>query len=171
MLTGSPRGSLSSIRRAWLIGNVDIVIEKPITDQRRRFLEIVMRKSFIWYRNSKTHSYTSGNIMMDGRGMYPEGWHPASPDCGLGPKFNLKKQNAKRYTRTQRPPRYYIIDFGESGFYDRQKPVQDKFNVRGCPENEGVAKSSEPFMTDLYFVGNTIRGFFVEVRCTGIHVS
>jgi hypothetical protein len=103
--------------------------------------------------------------------MYPEGWHPASPDCGLGPKFNHKKQDAKRFTRTQRPPRYYIIDFGESGFYDRQKPVRDKFNVGGCPENDGLAKSSEPFMTDLYFVGNTMREFFVEVRSTGIHIS
>ena len=54
------------------------------------------------------------NIMMDGS-TYPGGWHPC--DDYMKPDFS---DDAKPFTRTQRPPKYFLIDFGISG---RIKPA------------------------------------------------
>ncbi|KAJ7467078.1 hypothetical protein FB451DRAFT_1484177 [Mycena latifolia] len=50
------------------------------------------------------------NIMMDGSRMFPDGFHPMSPKR----KRDFYSGRAKFYTRTQRPPKYYLIDFGLS---------------------------------------------------------
>ena len=50
--------------------------------------------------------------MLDPSGMYPDGFHPI--------KINRTKDfkgKAPRYDRTQRPPRYHLIDFGLSRQY------------------------------------------------------
>ena len=47
--------------------------------------------------------------MLDPSGMYPKGYHPTQIDWRL-----YFKGRAKRYTRTDQPPRYYLIDFSLS---------------------------------------------------------
>jgi hypothetical protein len=49
------------------------------------------------------------NFMMDATQMYPSGYHPARPW-----KSPDSKQEAKFLTRTQRPPRYYLVGFGKA---------------------------------------------------------
>jgi hypothetical protein len=107
--------------------------------------------------------FLSLNIMMDARSMYPDGWHPVETTRCPGDKFHVK---ARHFSRTQRPPKYYIIDFGISGSYDRRFPVRD-ITVRGgdksCPEHRGNATHTDPFPTDVYYIGNVIKELFVEV--------
>jgi hypothetical protein len=101
--------------------------------------------------------------MMEARSMYPDGWHPIETDKGLGSKFPSR---ARHFTRTQRPPRYILIDFGISGFYDRRHPTQDvviRGGDRSCPEQQGNSTHADPFPSDVYFIGNTIKEYFVEV--------
>jgi hypothetical protein len=101
--------------------------------------------------------------MMDARSMYPEGWHPIETDQGLGSRFTSK---ARHFSRTQRPPRYFIIDFGISNFYDRRGLVQDQIirgGDRSCPEQQEGATYADPFPSDIYFLGNLIKEYFVEV--------
>lgn len=101
--------------------------------------------------------------MMDGT-MYPEGWHPLwrSRRADLHPKLPLKV-----YTRRQRPPKYYLIDFGLSRRYspEDQWPLEEiiKGGDRSVPEFQGSGEPCNPFPTDIYYVGNMIRMKFMEV--------
>ena len=51
------------------------------------------------------------NIMMDPKPTFPNLYHPVDTD--MNRNF---KGNAKYYTRTARPSKYYLIDFGLSTF-------------------------------------------------------
>ena len=100
---------------------------------------------------------------MDATAMYPEGFHPI--------KLNKRrdfKGKARYYSRTERPPRYYWIDFGLSEMYRSnvkplERPVfgQDK----SVPEFQGSPNQSfDPFPTDIYYFGNLIKEELLEVR-------
>jgi hypothetical protein len=98
--------------------------------------------------------------MFDPSGMYPRGFHPTqiNRSCDF-------KGKAKRYTRTQRPPRYYLIDFGLS----RQYVSRDTFDepLRGGDKSVPEHRSRElcnPFHTDVYYLGNLVRREFIQVR-------
>lgn len=103
--------------------------------------------------------------MMDGTPMYPDGWHPYMP---------IFKRDysglAKHLTRTERPPKYFFIDFGLSRKYNPEDgpPLEPPIlgGDKSVPEfqGEGYHKRSNPFLTDVYYLGNFIREGFVEVR-------
>jgi hypothetical protein len=98
--------------------------------------------------------------MFDPSGMYPDGFHPVK----INRKRNFKGK-ATAYTRTQRPTRYILIDFGLS----RQYPTRDVVDepLRGgdksAPEHR-IQMPSNPFHTDVYYIGNLVRENFVTVR-------
>lgn len=102
------------------------------------------------------------NIMMDGT-MYPEGWHPVR----LG-KSMSGVETARSYTRTERPPKYYFIDFGISRKYDpwhgppREDPIFG--GDKTAPEFRVSDEPCDPFPTDIYYLGNMIRWGFLRVR-------
>src|SRR5580693_5462127 len=56
---------------------------------------------------------TYENIMLDPSNMYPESFHPV--EIGRSKDFRHK---AKWYSRTWRPTRYLLIDFGLSRQYN-----------------------------------------------------
>ncbi|KAK7435430.1 hypothetical protein VKT23_019691 [Stygiomarasmius scandens] len=103
------------------------------------------------------------NIIMDVTDMYPEGFHPLEPE--LSRDF---QRPARHYSRTERPPRYYFIDFG---FATKFGPSQARLmpHVRGgdktVPEHlrdplrQGFFN---PFLIDVYTVGNMIRQRFLD---------
>jgi hypothetical protein len=109
------------------------------------------------------------NVMMEGT-MYPGGWHH---------NYDTRKADFTRYrkgeiyTRTQRPPKYYLIDFGISRRYDPANgaPLEDP--IRGgdktVPEHQGRKGiiPCNPFFTDIYYAGNVIRAQFLEVSSVG----
>jgi hypothetical protein len=101
---------------------------------------------------------TANNIMFDAPGMYPNGFHRAKTDRNT----NFTTETS---TRTQRPPIYYLVDFGLSCQYASRDVLDEP--VRGGDESAPEHRSqrrSNPFHTDIYYLGNLVRKEFMEVR-------
>ncbi|KAF9480286.1 hypothetical protein BDN70DRAFT_979745 [Pholiota conissans] len=113
------------------------------------------------------------NVMMDGSELFPNGFHPLRPDCNrefTGPAKQM-------YTRTQRPPKYYWIDFVNSARFNatdrspRIEPLQGTDKL--APEFEDPTSEDQkldPFSTDIYYLGNLIRMHFTESRISRAEV-
>ncbi|TFY71471.1 hypothetical protein EVG20_g1546 [Dentipellis fragilis] len=107
------------------------------------------------------------NVMMDATPMYPEPWHPIKLDMRRD-----WKGKARHYTRTERPVKYYYIDFGLAQHY-KPEHIQPwppfTLPVHGgdktAPENQEdkYDKPCNPFATDIYYLGNLIRESFMQV--------
>lgn len=106
------------------------------------------------------------NVMMDGA-MYPHGWHTANDELK---RDWTSYSRGEVYTRTERPPKYYLIDFGISRRYDPAEgsPLEDPINGgdKTAPEFQGrkAIIPCDPFPTDVYYIGNLIRTQFLQVR-------
>lgn len=106
----------------------------------------------------------SRNIMMDAKHLYPEPYHPAQP--------HMKRDFSgyvSHLTRTQRPPKYYLIDFGLSRRYDATEENPLEYPIFGgdksVPEfQKNVDVPMNPFPTDIYYLGNVIREQFLYAR-------
>ena len=103
---------------------------------------------------------TMNNIMFDPSEMYPEGYHPVQLN-----RSRDFKGRAKRYTRTQRPPRYYLIDFGLSRRYHSRVALDAPLrgSDKSAPEHRHATRCN-PFYTDVYHLGNIVRQEFMQVR-------
>lgn len=106
------------------------------------------------------------NIMMDALSLYPDGFHPIYIE-----RTADLQHTAKHLTRTEAPPAYYLIDFGLSRQYseDDQNPVEDiiRGGDKSVPEHRQGAignndMRSNPFPTDIYYLGNMIREEFLQ---------
>jgi hypothetical protein len=97
--------------------------------------------------------------MLDPSGMYPNGFHPVKID--LNKNF---KGKATAYTRTKRPPRYFLIDFGLSRQYSTRDVVDDPLRGgdKSAPEHQ-LGKPCNPFHADIYYIGNLVRNEFMKV--------
>jgi hypothetical protein len=99
--------------------------------------------------------------MFGASGMYPNGFHPV--------KINRNKNfkgKAKAYTRTQRPPFYYLVNFDLSCQYDSRDVTDEPRRPGGdtsAPEHRSKRRCN-PFQTDIYYIGNLVRHEFMEVR-------
>ncbi len=102
--------------------------------------------------------------MFDPSGMYPDGYHPVAIHRSL----NFKGR-AKRYSRTERPPRYYMIDFGLSRRYPSRDVLDEPLRGgdKSAPEH-GRGGRCNPFHTDIYYLGNLVRECFLKVRPTDL---
>jgi hypothetical protein len=109
---------------------------------------------------------TVNNIMFDPSRMYPKGYHPSQIN-----RSRDFKGRAKRYTRTDRPPRYYLIDFGLSRRYSSRNVVDEPLRGgdRTAPEHRRGGRCN-PFPTDIYYLGNLVREQFSMVRQTYPHL-
>lgn len=98
--------------------------------------------------------------------MYPQLYHPAS--------HRLTRDAsgyAKYHTRTSRPPRYYLTDFGLSRRYDTDGKYPLEIPIfcgdKTVPEvRKDPAVLRNPFQTDVYYLGSMIRKDFLVVRTT-----
>ncbi|KAH9914994.1 kinase-like domain-containing protein [Amylocystis lapponica] len=104
------------------------------------------------------------NIMMDPSAIYPDMYHPRSPYRNR----NLKGE-AKYFTRTERPTKYYLIDFGLAVKFDADDTNPTALPIRGgdktVPEfqdDETYDKEQNPFPTDIYYLGNMVREDFLQ---------
>jgi len=100
--------------------------------------------------------------MMDAKNLYLQPLHPA----------HFKKRRdfsgpAKHSTRTRRPVKYYLIDFGLSRRYNPEdRPVLEPPGWGGDQTVPEFLKSDDlcdPFPVDVYCAGNVIRRNFTEV--------
>jgi hypothetical protein len=102
------------------------------------------------------------NILMDGS-VVEEPWHPCEPWMKRDYSELLEFS-----TRTERPPRYFLIDFGISRRYDPKKGPPLEVPIWGgdktVPEFQNSDDPCDPFPTDVYYIGNMIRQNFIEVR-------
>ncbi|KAM5533176.1 hypothetical protein V8D89_013132 [Ganoderma adspersum] len=101
------------------------------------------------------------NIMMDARPMYPDGFHPQ--ETFLTPDYS---KIAKYYSRTRRPVKYYLIDFGISARFEENDPNPTAVPIlsadRSVPEFQSDEDSArDPFPTDVYLLGNSIKKDFL----------
>ncbi|KAJ7444789.1 kinase-like domain-containing protein [Mycena galericulata] len=107
----------------------------------------------------------SDNIMMDASRMFPDGYSP---------RWINKKRDfsgkAKFYTRTQRPPKYYFIDFGLSRKYSTRDPPPLEPPISGGGDRSApipefaTNEPCDPFPTDVYYLGSMIKSEFLESR-------
>lgn len=121
------------------------------------FTQICEGIRFMHERNIAHRDCTANNIMLDPSGMYPDGFHPVEIDR----KKNFKGK-ATAYTRTQRPPRYILIDFGLSRQYSSREVVDNPLRGgdKSAPEHK-LQRPSNPFYTDIYYIGNLVREKFI----------
>lgn len=111
------------------------------------------------------------NIMMDPRNMYPDMFHPC-----LTQNTRDWKGRAKYYSRTARPTKYYITDFGLSLKFSPEDGSPVAYPVEGgdktVPEfqNRSGWHVRNPFSTDVYYIGNMIREDFLQVRVPSDHL-
>ena len=106
------------------------------------------------------------NILMSTREMWPEPFH-----VQMHHRNPTLTDDAKEpYTRTLKPPKYYIIDFGMS----RQYSPGDHHPTETAPDGGdrtvpefGDGRSRvvhDPFAVDIYCVGNVIQERILDVR-------
>lgn len=105
---------------------------------------------------------TYRNIMLDPSNMYPDSFHPVK--MGRSKDF---RHRAKGHSRTWRPTRYLLIDFGLSRQYDPANgPPLDR-PLRGgdksAPEHQDGETLCDPFHTDVYYLGNLVRKYYSQV--------
>lgn len=102
--------------------------------------------------------------MLDPKPMFPDMYHPLCTN-----KKRSFTGTAKRYSRTERPTKYYYIDFGLSRKYSLENGPPRELPILGgdktVPEfqDEGYDKAVDPFPTDIYYLGNLIRMAFLQV--------
>jgi serine/threonine protein kinase len=105
---------------------------------------------------------TTQNIMLDPSNMYPESFHPVVTD-----RSKDFRRKAKAYSRTWRPTRYLLIDFGHSRLYDSSKGPPLDEPLRGgdksAPEHQN-GTLCDPFPTDVYYIGNLVRENYLQVQ-------
>lgn len=108
------------------------------------------------------------NFVMDGSEMYPGGFHVVKQNHNR----EYTELAIQKYTRTQCPPRYCWIDFGLSVSFDpsdncpRARPIMG--GDKSVPEHRDIYLSmtpqpTDPFATDIYYLGNFLRMIFTEV--------
>ena len=107
--------------------------------------------------------------MMDATNLYIDPFHPVD--------HHMKRDfsgYARFKTRTERPPKYYFIDFGLSRRYDSIVNALDLPVWGGdkqVPEFEDYDRPHNPFPTDVFYIGNVIKEDFLDVRLVFCHVS
>lgn len=103
--------------------------------------------------------------MMDATGMYhPHGFHPVYP--AMTANYDALMMSSP-FTRTERPPRYYLIDFGLSQhFKEGETPLASDLR-RGtddtAPEYQDESLTLNAYFVDVYCAGNMIRKEFITV--------
>ena len=96
--------------------------------------------------------------MLDPSGMHPNGFHPIQINRGRG-----FKGRAKRFTRTRRPTRYYLIDFDLSCRYSCRDALDEPLRSdKSAPEHQ-LGRPCNPFHTDIHDLGKLVRERFLKV--------
>ena len=101
------------------------------------------------------------NVMMD-LSIFPEPPHPVT----VSRSYDFKRR-VRPWTRTSRPPKYYIIDFGISTYFD--DPVGPYLVTGSDAQDHSIPELSDtipydPFLLDIYALGNVYRKTFLKVN-------
>ncbi|KAJ2936277.1 hypothetical protein H1R20_g817, partial [Candolleomyces eurysporus] len=132
-----------------------------VVDCIRQLIEGVyfLHENVIAHRDLKTE-----NVMMNTR-LYTTPFHPMAQDRTPDGTHDV----GATYTRTQRRPRYYIIDYGLAHRYEQSQlpPMEPTTGIFGSnftvPEFQTPDKPHNPFLVDVYCLGCMIRAEILEV--------
>ncbi|TEB29036.1 hypothetical protein FA13DRAFT_1690318 [Coprinellus micaceus] len=102
------------------------------------------------------------NVMLDGTGMYPTGFHPVDQSRN----FEYTGPAVRQFTRTEKPPTYIFIDFGISERFDadeRRITWNKEGTDHSVPEyQEGYEAPVDPFEVDVYCLGNLVKTDIIQ---------
>ncbi|KAK7020861.1 hypothetical protein R3P38DRAFT_2630078, partial [Favolaschia claudopus] len=114
----------------------------------------------------------ASNIMLDPRQMYPHGFYTGYPGHDYRrPSF---KGHAEVYTRTQRPSKYFWIDYGLADTFEFPSLPGTLLvpYVRGgdrdIPETLQGVTHADPFASDVWWMGSIIKEL-IEVSVQKYH--
>ena len=102
------------------------------------------------------------NIMMDADSLYPKGFHPAvTVSDASGAELAYPKRR-----RDVGGVKYYFIDFGISSRFEAD---EERKVIGVLGQDQDVPELSfevpyDPFLTDVFIIGNLIKREFIEVR-------
>jgi serine/threonine protein kinase len=110
------------------------------------------------------------NIMVDAAPLFPQGWHFATVGTidrnrdYTGPAVHLSRSEVPV------PVKYYFIDFGLAVQFDPKVPPASRLATsaiggdKTVPEyqNGGEKRLTDPFATDVYYIGSMIRQIFLK---------
>jgi len=103
--------------------------------------------------------------MMDSSPLYDQPRHPVRLE-----KTYDWRQTPTPKSRTERPVKYYFIDFDLTHQYEEGKPAQEHPKYGGdhtVPEWKVRPQDAcNPFAVDVYRLGNVVRENFTGVRLT-----
>ena len=97
--------------------------------------------------------------------MWPEPFHIQAPRMNRGFTCRVRKP----FTRTLKPPKYFIIDFGMSRRYPHDDPHPTETAPDGADRTVPEFNNSwdpvvhDPFAVDIYCLGNVIREHILDV--------
>ena len=131
----------------------------------RRLTYISLQGIEFMHLNGVAHrDITCTNIMMDGSGMYPDGFHPVRQHLDLSAKIEVVPM-----TRTMAKPKYYIIDFDGSVWFPADMPAKFRTATGKHGADDEVPEMSQsgpydPFKVDIFQFGNVLKKEFLEAR-------
>lgn len=103
-------------------------------------------------------------LMVDPEPLYPEMFHPIATE-----RSRDLRGHAHRTTRTRQPTRYYFADFGNSIRFKTEAertagPVLGVKSEMQAPEFRQSDVPCDPFLTDIYYLGNMLHRQVLQVR-------
>ncbi|KAJ3991610.1 kinase-like domain-containing protein [Lentinula boryana] len=124
------------------------------------FKEMIEGLQYMHKNNVAHRDCSINNMAMEADAMYTRPYHPVRPK-----KRYDWSGRALHHSRTRCPPRYYLIDFGQSRMYDPSQPRPTEYALKSGgytpPEgSEGIP--CDPFATDVFLLGNLIRTSFLD---------
>ncbi|KAG8791258.1 hypothetical protein FRC12_009739 [Ceratobasidium sp. 428] len=131
-------------------------------DELHDFLEQIFEGLEYLHENEIAHcDIAPANIMMDKHPLYDEPFHPVhqqyTPD--------IKRRVSPKRNRSQKPVRYYYIDFGYAKWF--QNPTHARL-VIGIHAREAAPEQQSgpynPFKADVYQLGALLRRDLIPVR-------
>ncbi|KAF8602471.1 kinase-like protein [Ceratobasidium sp. AG-I] len=120
------------------------------------FLDQIFEGLEFLHENDVAHcDIASPNIMMDGRSLYDEPFHPVHQEHSL----DARRLIYPKYLRSQRPVRYHYIDFGYATWFRNatsHRMVTGSRARERAPE-QIAGNPYDPFKADIYQLGAVIR--------------
>ncbi|KAG8791254.1 hypothetical protein FRC12_009735 [Ceratobasidium sp. 428] len=127
------------------------------------FLVQVIEGLEFLHKNGVAHcDIASANIMMDATPLYDEPFHPFHQHRSL----DGKRLIWPKYRRSQKPVRYYYIDFGfAKWFRDSNAPRSLVGTLAREPAPEQMDGTAyDPFIADIFQLGAVLRRDVIPVR-------
>ncbi|KAB5588841.1 hypothetical protein CTheo_7718 [Ceratobasidium theobromae] len=120
------------------------------------FLEQIFDGLEFLHKHDVVHcDIASPNVMMDARPLYDEPFHPFYQTRSLDGKRSIYP----KYLRSQRPIRYYFIDFGYAKWFrdDNEPRAVVGWRAREQTPEQEEGHAYDPFKADIYQLGAIIR--------------